>query len=152
MPPAIGPRLSSRALLFDADGRLVLIRRRRPGSPSYLTTPGGGQEAGETPQQAVARECAEELGASITVGEVVYVSYTAGDHPSVQRFYLARLDSIDPTTRTGHEFSEPWRGSYETVRVDSDDAEALATLRPSELVTVLTGYGPYLAEQAASLT
>jgi 8-oxo-dGTP pyrophosphatase MutT (NUDIX family) len=46
------------ALLTDAAGRLVLVRKR--GTTRFMQ-PGGKPEAGETPRQALVRELAEEL-------------------------------------------------------------------------------------------
>jgi hypothetical protein len=40
---AIGRR-SARAILFDDAGRLLLIKRTKPGQAPYWTTPGGGIE------------------------------------------------------------------------------------------------------------
>lgn len=82
-------------------------------------------------QDAVRRECAEELGAIVTVGQVVFVAYQDEPAPgAVQRFFLCRLDSIDDATKTGHEFRESDRGSNETVRVVATDA-TLSELRPA---------------------
>ena len=130
---------------------MVLIRRTRPGQDSYLTTPGGGRLAGETPEEAAARECAEELGAEITVGPVAFVAYGPEPDSWVQHFYLARLDAIDPARRTGHEFSEPERGQYETINVGHDDAKTLALLQPPELRWILATHGRQLADEAAAL-
>ena len=48
----------------------VLIAQRRPDQPMALQWefPGGKIEAGESPEQAVARELSEELGIQATVG------------------------------------------------------------------------------------
>ena len=70
----------------------------------------------------------------------------------MQHIYLARLDAIDAGRRTGHEFSEPERGQYETVHVDHRDAETLASLRPRELRWLLATHGGQLAAEAAGLS
>jgi 8-oxo-dGTP diphosphatase len=51
------------AVLFDADGR-VLISRRPPGKhmAGYWEFPGGKLDASESPEQALRRELHEELG------------------------------------------------------------------------------------------
>lgn len=61
-------RRSARALLLDDDGRLVLIKRTKPGQFPYWTTPGGGVEPGESTTGALERELDEELGASASIG------------------------------------------------------------------------------------
>ncbi|MBA2755265.1 MAG: NUDIX domain-containing protein [Chloroflexia bacterium] len=145
------PRLSARALLFDDSGRLVLVRRSRPGQASYLTTPGGGVEPGESLEAAAARECGEELGAEVIVGPTAYVRYVGAPVPGIQTFFLSRLERVDPRLRTGHELSEPERGDYETVHVNWSDPEQIATLQPEELHAVLRDHGAYLARKATGL-
>lgn len=139
MTDAPRPRDSARAFLYDGEGRLVLIRRTRPGLASYLVTPGGGVEAGEETAAAAARECAEELGAEVLVGPVVVVS--PPDPAGTATYHLAIVDHFDDALRTGHELREPERGTYETVRVDWRDPEAVATLRPDVLRDLLAQYG-----------
>lgn len=151
MPEIEPPRLSVRVLLFDELHRVVLIRRTRPGQESYLTTPGGGVNPGETFEAAAARESAEEMGAVVKVGPVAFIAYNKEPTFGIQYFLLGRLRSIDVTRRTGHEFFEPERGSYETVHVNVDDPAALETLRPQDLRTILADHGAYLAQQAAAL-
>lgn len=145
------PRRSARVLLFDADGRLVLIRRTRTDGETYLTTPGGGVWAEETWEAAAARECAEELGAEVVIGPLAWstTALVSGDE-SALRFFLARLIGLDERRRTGLEFIEPWRGTYETVRVALDEP-VLDGLRPTELVPILRERGRLLADEAAAL-
>lgn len=50
------------AIVYDDAGRLLLIRRGRPPQVGSWSLPGGRIEAGETAQQAVLREVAEETG------------------------------------------------------------------------------------------
>ena len=151
MTEALVPRRSARVLLFDDQGRLVLIRRTRPGGETYLTTPGGGVGPDETWEAAAARECAEELGAVVTIGPIVWATTLESPAPgSDLRFFVARLVSLDERQRTGHEFSEPWRGTYQTVRVALDES-VLDDFRPSELVPIVRERGRVLAGEAAAL-
>ena len=55
------------------EGR-IMICQRKPGGhqPLKWEFPGGKLEPGETPQQALAREIKEELGAEIRVGEWIH--------------------------------------------------------------------------------
>jgi 8-oxo-dGTP pyrophosphatase MutT (NUDIX family) len=63
-----GRRMTSRhvavVILYDAEGKMLLQHRTKdaPTFPNYWALFGGGIEAGETPEQAVKRECLEELG------------------------------------------------------------------------------------------
>jgi len=68
------PRIRVAALIF-LDGRIVVVRHRRKNSRYYLL-PGGGVEWGETLEQALIREVAEETGLQIQVERVLLVSDT----------------------------------------------------------------------------
>lgn len=69
------------AALISADGRFLICRRPLDKARGgYWEFPGGKLEAGETPQQALARECREELGADVVVGDrVTSVTHTYPD-------------------------------------------------------------------------
>ena len=54
------------AALRDEAGRVLAARRHRPAG---WELPGGKVEAGETEPEALVRECREELGVTIEVGE-----------------------------------------------------------------------------------
>jgi 8-oxo-dGTP diphosphatase len=63
---------SAGALIFDGDGRLLILK------PTYKkgwTIPGGVMESGETPWQACQREVSEETGLPVTRGRLVCVDY-----------------------------------------------------------------------------
>jgi 8-oxo-dGTP pyrophosphatase MutT (NUDIX family) len=67
VPNPSGPREFAAAIIVNAADRLLLLRR----APASLRWPGkwgiagGGMEAGETPEQGLAREFYEELGPDI---------------------------------------------------------------------------------------
>lgn len=69
-------RLTARVLLFDATGRILLMKGRlssSPGREGEWFTIGGGVETGETLAQAAAREITEESGITdFTLGPVVW--------------------------------------------------------------------------------
>jgi 8-oxo-dGTP diphosphatase len=54
-------------IVFDAAGRLLLIRRGRPPSQGLWSVPGGRCLTGESPAEACVREVAEETGLAVRV-------------------------------------------------------------------------------------
>ena len=65
------PVICAGALVRDADGRLLLVRRGKPPAQGTWTLPGGRVEPGESPSEAAAREVREETGLDVEVGELL---------------------------------------------------------------------------------
>jgi 8-oxo-dGTP diphosphatase len=59
------------AVVHDAAGRLLLIRRGHEPSRGLWSLPGGRVEAGETPAEAIEREVCEETGLRVRAGRPV---------------------------------------------------------------------------------
>jgi 8-oxo-dGTP diphosphatase len=60
------------AAIFDGSGRLLAAQRSAPARYAGLWEfPGGKVEPGETPAEALVRECREELAIEIEVGALV---------------------------------------------------------------------------------
>lgn len=72
-------RNSAKAVIVQ-DGRLLVIRLEDQYGDAYVF-PGGGQEKGEELKDAVARECLEEIGQAVTVGELLHIrEYIGKNH------------------------------------------------------------------------
>jgi 8-oxo-dGTP diphosphatase len=67
--PAVVPCVG--AVVHDASGRLLVVRRGREPGRGRWSVPGGRLEPGETVEQGVAREVREETGLEVTVGPLV---------------------------------------------------------------------------------
>jgi 8-oxo-dGTP diphosphatase len=94
------PSLAVDCVVFDGDGRLLVIRRKNPPFRGHYALPGGYVDYGESTEQAAARELAEETGLRATRvslvgvysdpqrdprGHVVSIAYridTAGGDPN----------------------------------------------------------------------
>ncbi|MEY7972310.1 NUDIX domain-containing protein [Saccharomonospora xinjiangensis] len=129
-------RRAARAILIDDLGRLVLIKRIKPGQAPYWTAPGGGvEDTDDSVEAALYRELAEELGAKATDASQVFLFSSPSDGGvAVQHFFVARLASLDESDRSGPEFSDPSRGGYDLDRVDlrGDDLASI-DLKPTAL-------------------
>lgn len=61
-------REAARAVIFDEENNIALIHATKNG---YYKLPGGGIEKGETNEEALKRECKEEIGCNIEItGEI----------------------------------------------------------------------------------
>ncbi len=80
------------------EGR-IMICQRKPGGhqPLKWEFPGGKLEAGESPEQALARELREELGIEVRVGRILDAQRIADDgRDLLVLFYLAEIASGEP--------------------------------------------------------
>ena len=149
---AVGRR-AARAILIDDLGRLVLIKRTKPGQAPYWTAPGGGVEDTDSSMEAALyRELTEELGAEASDASRVFLFSSPSDTGvAVQHFFVARLVSLDESARSGPEFSDPSRGGYELDRVDLRGGElASVDLKPTALKEfILANWEALLVEVGA---
>ncbi|HEY7144033.1 MAG TPA: NUDIX domain-containing protein [Streptosporangiaceae bacterium] len=86
------------ALIKDRAGRLLLVRRGRPPAAGLWSLPGGRVEPGESDQQAVVREIAEETGLRVRCGALlgsVTLPWLAGRTAAV-RDYRATVTGDGP--------------------------------------------------------
>ena len=115
-------RTRSAAILIQNDS-LALIERHRDGL-HYFSFPGGGVDAGETPEQAVVREVREELGVDVRVLRLAAKVWFRGNP---QFFFLVEQVGGEFGTGTGDEYAsdhDPARGSYEPVLLSLADVTA----------------------------
>ena len=96
-------RNAAKAVVIE-DGRVLLIKHGK--NKVYYTFPGGGQEHNETLAECVQRECLEEVGISVKVGDVLHVSehirdrHEEGHAPlgfhQIDVFFKAEIDNSVP--------------------------------------------------------
>lgn len=104
---ALPLRDTARGLIFDPQDRLLLIQYEaaidvdpaRPGLRAFWFTPGGGLEAGESHEEALRRELAEEIGVA---GAAIGAHVARRETPLLlfreprfvrERYYVVRLPS-----------------------------------------------------------
>lgn len=56
------------------EDKLLVQEKHHTVKGLYYTLPGGRQEPGESLKEALKRECLEEIGAKVTVGELLHVA------------------------------------------------------------------------------
>lgn len=126
-----------RAIVITPNGTMLLIKRTKPEASPYWVLPGGHTDEGDASlEDALRRELREELGGDATIQRLVDVMHRDSER---QYFYLTTMDSWSFADRTGPEFSDPGRGTYELEEIPCDaDALAAIDLKPSEIATFLT--------------
>ncbi|MBW0101712.1 NUDIX hydrolase [Pseudonocardia sp. KRD291] len=82
-------------ILFDTDGKLLLVRRGNEPGRGLWSVPGGRVEAGEDDHAALVREMAEETGLAVRPGRLVG-SVERGPYRIAD--YLCTLDDPDGAT------------------------------------------------------
>jgi len=101
-PPIV---LVAAVALVDADGRVLLSQRPAGKSMAGLWEfPGGKVNAGETPEAALIRELAEELGIDVTascLAPFTFASHTYPDFHLLMPLYVCRKWSGIPAAREG---------------------------------------------------
>jgi 8-oxo-dGTP diphosphatase len=108
------------AVVRDARGRLLLVRRGHEPGMGQWSVPGGRIEDGETPQDAIVREVLEETGLRIELaGLAGVVERPAGRGTvyTIQDFYGRVAPGCDPeSVRAGDDAAEAGWFTAEQVR------------------------------------
>ncbi len=127
-----------RAVLVTPDGCLLAIRRDRPGRATYWVLPGGHVDPGDPSlEAALSREIREETGGQADITSLLQV-LESGSGDERQYFYLGRITSWDFAARTGPEFSEPGRGTYQLEQIPLTTAGLAAIdLKPAAVAGLL---------------
>ncbi|RST61187.1 NUDIX domain-containing protein [Siminovitchia terrae] len=72
-------RNSAKAIIISGDK--VLLTKNQDNEGYFYLFPGGGQEHGETIDNALLRECIEEVGKEVEIGELLYIrEYIGKNH------------------------------------------------------------------------
>lgn len=116
------PTIAVGGIVFDEDGRVLLVQRGKPPGEGLWSVPGGRLEPGETIEAAIAREVLEESGLVVEVGPHVETLERVGeDYHYVIHDHVARV-----------------RGGTLSA---GDDARAVTWSTAAELATLPTTEG-----------
>lgn len=91
-------RTAARALIIHEQKLLAI--KMRDNSGIFYILPGGGQNHGETLREGLKRECLEEIGTKVEVGELLYV-----------REYIGKNHEFRSTHRSFHQVENVFRCS-----------------------------------------
>ncbi|MFW7188593.1 MULTISPECIES: NUDIX domain-containing protein [Lysinibacillus] len=111
-------RNSVKAIII-VDGKLLLTKNQDIEGYFYLC-PGGGQEHGETFHKTLQRECLEEIGSSVHIGELLFIrEYIGQNHEhaafdadvhQVEYYFLCQLNAqtCQPTNPDSLQIGTQW--------------------------------------------
>jgi 8-oxo-dGTP diphosphatase len=128
MSRPITPLLAVDCIVFDAEDRLLLVRRRNPPFKGRYALPGGFVEVGETVEEACRRELFEETG--IRVKRLTHVGIYSDPHRdprghSVSVAFMGRVTRTTPKAGSDAAAAE-WVVPSGNLRLAFDHNQILA--------------------------
>ena len=128
-------QLTVDAVVFDREGRLLLIKRKGPPFKGHYALPGGFVEHGETVEEAARRELREETGIAARSQQLVGIYSQPGRDPRghvVSIAFLMKTRSATPKAAddaAAAEFVADWRSKKLAFDHSKIVADALKLLR-----------------------
>jgi 8-oxo-dGTP diphosphatase len=120
------------AAVIERDGRYLICQRRRDDAfPLKWEFPGGKIHPGETPQQALVRELAEELGVSAAIGPEIFRTRHTYEEPATEvelYFFAAGLGLQEPRNLTFEQIQWAARETLESFDFLEADRELIKLL------------------------
>jgi 8-oxo-dGTP diphosphatase len=116
-------RVATKAIIIR-DGHL-LVTVNSGDFPTFYLCPGGGQEHGESAHDALRRECCEEIGCDVAVGDLAFVrDYIGADHEfehdrwahQTEAYFFCELAPDVQPHLTGH--GDTWQTGVAWIPVD----------------------------------
>ena len=119
--------VAATAAILEVEGKVLLTIRATNPSAGMLDLPGGFVDTGETNEQALCRELAEELGITLEPGRLRYLgsfpnryTFAAITYDTVDAIFTAKLDGV-PAHHDSGELS-----GFELLAPDQIDLDRLA--------------------------
>jgi len=140
---SLGVRVSAKAII-ERDGEILLTKNGDHLEGPYYLLPGGGQEKKETIVETLRRECMEELGVRIAVGEFAVIreyigenhEFAAWDHEFHQVEIMFACNLLDEPVEQESVEGDLRQIGFEWIPVDQLDG---VRLYPKALAKWLNG-------------
>lgn len=119
-------------VIVEREGRIAVARVSFAGGGGRLDLPGGGIDAGETAEQAAARECGEEVGLQVAIeAEVTRADhyFTNEDDSCVNTrgvFFAARLLAAAPQLKIEDDHALEWMTPHDALAALDREAHVWA--------------------------
>lgn len=107
------------AILVFPDGKILLIKRKTPAFKGYWALPGGKVNEGETAEEAVVRETAEETGLTVKVVAKIGEYDERGVQDGIEYDYHATCFYVTPLEGE--------------IKPQKEEVEAIKLFRPKAL-------------------
>jgi len=125
--------------IIEKEGKLLFIKRVKKAGTHWVF-PGGGVEAGENHEQALIRECKEELGVDVSIGELVFENvFEQVDHGTQKEFfYVCKIIGGELGTGEGLEFqpNSHYEGTHELEWIKISELDKF-NIRPTGIIKML---------------
>lgn len=112
-------RVAPRAVVFDDENKVAVMY---VGKFDYYKLPGGGQDDGETLEQALRRECQEEIGCDIEIGAEIGKILEYRDKFNMKHETYCYICKVKGKKQEPLFTPEENRSNYEVKWVDLDEA------------------------------
>ena len=141
-------RAAARALVLDRRDRTLLVLFRDPTGQSWWATPGGGADEGESPEETIRRELAEEAGlVEFELGPEIWTrdhtfAWFGRIYRQRERIHLVRVDEHEPAPTIDlaaeHVHDVRW---WTLAELEATDEELVPRTLPARLRELLE-HGP----------
>jgi 8-oxo-dGTP diphosphatase len=122
------PALTVDCVIYDAKGRVLLIRRKNEPFRGAFALPGGFVNVGETVEGACRREVREEVGLEVGALNLIGVYSDPDRDPrghTVSAAFLARLPDAAIATAGDDAAAADWVVDWRTLKLAFDHAKIL---------------------------
>ncbi len=117
------------AIITNQEGKVLLQKRNDPSTPKAhgkWDTPGGGVDEGETKEEAVVRECKEEIGVDVVVIKELEAQFRSWTHESgkvvsygIYGYHCRIKDNQTPFAANDEVFEVRWFTKEEIEKLET---------------------------------